>query len=81
MIFRILFLNKFPHKKFILNNNGNGKNTILQTAYFYLLYPKNLQFEIPESLVAGSFTIEVRNRAHGGKTLRTGKLDYTLQVA
>ncbi|MFN8256803.1 MAG: DNA-binding domain-containing protein [Bacteroidales bacterium] len=52
-----------------------------KVTYLYANYPKNLQFEVPASLVAGDYKIEIRNRAHKGKVLRSGVLEYTLNVA
>ncbi len=62
---------------FILPANGVGETKV---SYLYMNYPKSLQFEIPESLVAGNYKIEVRNRAHNGKSIRIGTLDFLLKV-
>lgn len=43
--------------------------------------PKKLQFLVPTGLQAGSYKIEVRNRAHRGKSIRTGVLGVDLTVA
>jgi hypothetical protein len=63
---------------FIISENGGGE---IKVSYLYQNYPKNLQFEIPDSLKAGSYRLEVRNRAHKGKGLRAGSLDFSLIVA
>ncbi len=63
---------------FIVSENGGGETKV---NYLYMNYPKSLQFEIPESIIAGTYKIEVRNRAHNGKGLRIGRLDQTLNVA
>ncbi len=63
---------------FFISTNGGGETKV---NYLYMNYPKSLQFEIPQSMVAGNYKIEVRNRAHGGKNLRIGTLEFTLQVA
>jgi hypothetical protein len=63
---------------FLISENGGGETKI---SYIYLNYPKNLQFEVPEGLVAGNYKVEVRNRSHNGKGLRIGRLEQTLNVA
>lgn len=62
---------------FIISENGGD---VTKVSYLHINYPKNLQFEIPEGLAPGNYRVEIRNRAHKGKTIRTGSLDYTLQV-
>lgn len=62
---------------YLISDNGGGETKV---SYLHINYPKNLQFEIPEGLAPGNYKLEVRNRAHKGKTARTGTLDYTLQV-
>jgi hypothetical protein len=62
---------------FIISENGGGETKV---SYLHINYPKNLQFEVPETLAPGNYKIEVRNRAHKGKTTRTGTLEFTLQV-
>jgi hypothetical protein len=63
---------------FFISENGGGETKV---SYLYLNYPKNLQFEIPASLVKGTYKVEVRNRAHNGKGLRIGRLELSLNVA
>ncbi|MFN8255392.1 MAG: DNA-binding domain-containing protein [Bacteroidales bacterium] len=63
---------------FILSTNGGGETRV---SYLYMNFPKSIQFEIPETLAKGSYKIEVRNRAHSAKNLRTGVLGFTLNVA
>jgi hypothetical protein len=63
---------------FIISENGGGETKV---SYLYENFPKTLQFEIPEGLTAGNYKIEVRNRAHKGKAVRIGILNYSLNVA
>jgi hypothetical protein len=63
---------------FIISGNGGAETRI---SYLYMNYPKSLQFEIPEGLNAGTYKIQVRNRAHKGKILKAGALEYSLTVA
>jgi hypothetical protein len=63
---------------FIVSGNGGGETKV---AYLHQNYPKCLQFEVPEILKQGSYKVEVRNRAHKGKTIRVGILEFTLNVA
>lgn len=63
---------------YIISENGGGETRV---NYLYNNYPKSLQFEIPEGLSAGTYKIEVRNRAHSGKSLRIGRLEQSLNVA
>ena len=62
---------------FIPENGGSE----IKVSYIYNNYPKSIQFEIPESLTAGNYKLEVRNRAHHGKTIRKGTLEFSLNVA
>lgn len=63
---------------FIINT---ADATATKVARMHQNYPGNLQALVPASLAAGSYTIEVRNRAHKGKEIRTGRLEATLTVA
>ena len=63
---------------FLISENGGIETKV---DYLHQNYPKSLQFEIPENLVPGTYKIHVRNRAHNGKTIRIGILEYSLHVA
>jgi hypothetical protein len=63
---------------FILSEESKSE---VKVNYLFQNYPKTIQFEIPDSLTAGTYKIEVRNRAHNGKGLRIGKMEQVLNVA
>ncbi|MBN1250914.1 MAG: DUF4469 domain-containing protein [Bacteroidales bacterium] len=62
---------------YFISENGGGE---IKVAYIYQNFPKTIQFEIPETLSAGSYRLEVRNRAHNGKSVRKGLLEQSLTV-
>ena len=62
---------------FFISENGGGE---IKVSYIYQNFPKSVQFEVPETLSAGSYRLEVRNRAHHGKSVRKGILEYPLNV-
>ena len=63
---------------FIISENDGPE---VKISYFFQNFPKNLLFEIPDSLTPGSYKIEVRNRAYNCKSLRTGLLTHSLSVS
>lgn len=62
---------------FFISGNGGGE---IKVAYVYQNFPKTLQFEVPEGLAAGTYTIEVRSRQQNCKSIRSGKLAQTVNV-
>lgn len=63
---------------FIINTANNQATKV---SRLHQNLPSVLQFVVPNSLAAGSYAIEVRNRPFRVKELRTGKLNTTLTVA
>ncbi len=51
-----------------------------KAAYLYQNMPKNLQIELPTTLLTGSYQVEVRTNLNGSKDLRKGKLTMSLAV-
>lgn len=58
----------------------NDKSVETKVSIFSKNTGSGLHFEIPETLKAGNYRIEVRNRYKGSKTLRTGSLEQTVEV-
>ncbi len=62
---------------YFISENGGSE---MKVSYIYNNYPKSVQFEVPETLSAGNYRLEVRNRAHNGKSVRKGLLENSLVV-
>lgn len=57
-----------------------GDETETKAAFVHENLPKTLMIEVPETLTAGEYYIEVRNRRYQGKSLRNGRLKPKVNV-
>lgn len=58
--------------------SGTGGGTLKKVEIIQRLKPSQLVFQVPPTLAAGIYILEVRARVNGGKTIRKGQLPYLL---